>query len=83
MVDSNRSARQRRLTRRQRLFLRLAALFLFVLYALVLPLRDWVPLWLPVLALLGLESLIFWTGYRDCDGSRFGTDEAVAGVRGC
>jgi hypothetical protein len=52
-----------RLTRRQRLFLRLAAFFLFVLYVAVPPLREFVPLWLPLLALVGLEVLLFWTGY--------------------
>lgn len=54
-----------RLTRRQRLFVRLAAFFLFVLYVAVPPLREWVPLWLPLLALVGLEVLLFWSGYPD------------------
>lgn len=80
VIDSNRSNEQRRLTRRQRLFLRLAALFLFVLYVLVPPLRDWVPLWLPVLALLGLESLFFWSGYRGADGSSFAPTKRLPGL---
>jgi hypothetical protein len=52
-----------RLTRRQRLFLRLAAFFLFALYVAVPPLREWVPLWLPLLALLAFEILLFCSGY--------------------
>lgn len=52
-----------RLTRRQRIFLRLAAFFLFVLYVAVPPLREWVPLWVPLLALIGLEILLFSSGY--------------------
>lgn len=52
------------LTRRQHIFLHLAVLFAFALYLAVPGFRYWVPLWLPVLALLGLELLFFWSGYR-------------------
>ena len=68
-MDDLRTDGQRRLTHRQHVFLRLAALFVFVLYALVPPLRDWVPLWVPVLALLGLEILYFWSGFRNTGAS--------------
>lgn len=69
----------RRLTRRQRLFLRLAAFFLFLLYAAVPPLREWVPLWLPLLALLGLEILLFSSGYPPAEAT-FAPTKRLAGL---
>ena len=66
-----------RLTPRQRAFIRLTAFFLFVLYVVAPPLRDWVPLWLPLLSLVGLEILLFWSGYG---GERYAPTRRLPGL---